>query len=61
MGEHTMEWARERGDEAAVAGITADRAARARLAALPDDERRDFLSRYFATVHSCDPKDVPAL
>ncbi|MEU0374061.1 hypothetical protein ABZ070_28180 [Streptomyces sp. NPDC006283] len=39
----------------------ADRAARARLDAVPDDERRDWLSRYFATVHSCDPKDVPAL
>ncbi|MBT2365333.1 hypothetical protein J7E88_08355 [Streptomyces sp. ISL-10] len=56
-----LELAGEAGDEVAIARVGADRAARARLAAMPDDARRDWLSRYFATVHNCDPKEVPVL
>ncbi|WP_328396544.1 hypothetical protein OHS70_11895 [Streptomyces sp. NBC_00390] len=51
----------ESGDDKMQAGIRADRAARARLASMDTDERRAWLSRYFATADSCDPKRVPAL
>ncbi|UYQ64351.1 hypothetical protein [Streptomyces peucetius] len=59
--QDSLRWALERGDQAEAADISADRAARDRLAAMPDDARRAWLSRYFATADNCDPKDVPAL
>ncbi|MER7836434.1 hypothetical protein ABTY98_11085 [Streptomyces sp. NPDC096040] len=37
------------------------RAARARLAAMDDEERRTWLSAYFAARADCDPSGVPAL
>ncbi|MFF3685127.1 hypothetical protein [Streptomyces sp. NPDC002187] len=58
---HNLRSAQESGDDKMVAGIRADRAARARLASMDTDERRAWLSRYFATADSCDPKRVPAL
>ncbi|MFF3320682.1 hypothetical protein [Streptomyces sp. NPDC002889] len=57
----SLRWAQQNGDKKVVAGIEADGAARARLASMGDDERRAWLSRYFATADSCDPKQVPAL
>lgn len=36
-------------------------AARARLAGMPERQRRDWLSAYFAARAGCDPKEVPAL
>ncbi|MGW2119219.1 hypothetical protein [Streptomyces zhihengii] len=56
-----LEQASERGDRERAAAITAERAARARLDRMPGDERRAWLTDYFATVESCDPKDVPTL
>ncbi len=55
-------------DELAAEGSKADRAelrarrdARARLLAMGDEERRAWLSAYFATARACDPSEVPAL
>ncbi|MFI6038784.1 hypothetical protein ACIBBD_32560 [Streptomyces sp. NPDC051315] len=49
------------GDAAERAELQDRRAARARLAAMDADERRAWLSAYFATVGDCDPSGVPAL
>lgn len=61
MEQYLLDIAEERGDRERTARIAADRAARARLDRMPADERRAWLTRYFAGVDSCDPKDVPAL
>jgi hypothetical protein len=55
--------ARERGDETGLARYRAEDRAYARLVAMGDDERRVWLSRYFATAQDCDPdpKEVPSL
>ncbi|MFH9250250.1 hypothetical protein ACH4LK_33080 [Streptomyces lydicus] len=53
--------ARARGDDAAAAEAEAGARALARLRAMPDDRRRAWLGRYFATAGSCDPRGVPAL
>jgi hypothetical protein len=58
---HILRSAQEAGDDKLPAGIRAERAASARLASMGTDERRAWLSRYFATADSCDPKQVPAL
>ncbi|MFJ4647856.1 hypothetical protein ACIP6Q_30585 [Streptomyces bobili] len=49
------------GDESARAELRERRAARARLASMDADERRTWLSAYFATAGDCDPDEVPAL
>lgn len=49
------------GDRAHRDALERRRAARARLAAMSDEARRDWLSAYFATAHDCDPKEVPTL
>ncbi|MCX4762204.1 hypothetical protein OG562_14715 [Streptomyces sp. NBC_01275] len=49
------------GDKADRAELAQRRAARARLAAMGADERRTWLSAYFATARDCDAKGVPAL
>ncbi|MEU8650196.1 hypothetical protein [Streptomyces sp. NPDC048737] len=49
------------GDEAARAGLRERRTARARLASMAADERRAWLTEYFATAGDCDPDGVPAL
>lgn len=43
------------------ARLDARLAARARLKAMGDEERRTWLSAYFATVDECDPSEVPSL
>ncbi|MFJ9814634.1 hypothetical protein ACIRU3_05055 [Streptomyces sp. NPDC101151] len=55
-------------DDADAHGTAAQRAelrdrrsARAHLAAMGDDERREWLSAYFATRGDCDPEEVPSL
>ncbi|MET9829132.1 hypothetical protein ABZ078_07435 [Streptomyces sp. NPDC006385] len=60
--------AERRFDELAAEGSEAERAelrarldARARLKAMGDEERRAWLSEYFATARACDPSEVPAL
>jgi hypothetical protein len=50
-----------RGDAADRALVEQRRADRARLASMPEDERRAWLSAYFAAVRTCDPSGVPAL
>ncbi|MGW0915864.1 hypothetical protein ACWD1Z_29535 [Streptomyces sp. NPDC002784] len=42
-------------------GIEARKRTRARLLAMADEDRRAWLSEYFATADVCDPKAVPAL
>ncbi|MEU1279096.1 hypothetical protein [Streptomyces sp. NPDC005805] len=62
--EDALRWGAERGDREAVAAVRAERAARARLDAMPDEERRAWLTRYFATAGECSPrslKEVPVL
>ncbi|KUM80461.1 hypothetical protein [Streptomyces curacoi] len=60
--------AERRFDELAAEGDAAARAelrdrldARARLKAMGDEERRAWLSEYFASAGTCDPSEVPAL
>ena len=55
-------------DDLAAKGTEADRAklkarqqARARLLGMAQDERREWLSEYFATADVCDPSGVPTL
>ncbi|MEV0849239.1 hypothetical protein AB0J21_25765 [Streptomyces sp. NPDC049954] len=55
------EQARAEGDEKELASYAADRAARERLRSMGTEERRAWLTRYFATRDSCDPKEVPDL
>ncbi|MHB9861675.1 hypothetical protein [Streptomyces sp. YIM S03343] len=50
-----------RGDKAERAELRRRQAARARLASMTADERRTWLSAYFAAVRTCDPSGVPAL
>jgi hypothetical protein len=50
-----------RGDQAHRAELRKRLAARARLAAMSDEERRDWLSAYMAARGSCRPSEVPAL
>ncbi|MFF3464455.1 hypothetical protein [Streptomyces sp. NPDC002619] len=50
-----------RGDEAHRAELRKRLAARARLASMSDEERRDWLSAYMAARGSCRPSEVPAL
>ncbi|MFF5531722.1 hypothetical protein ACFY71_04480 [Streptomyces cinerochromogenes] len=50
-----------RGDRTRRAELRERRALRARLAGMAEDERRDWLSAYFAARAACDPKGVPAL
>lgn len=50
----------ERG-EAGRAELEGRLDARARLKAMGDEERRAWLSAYFATARACDPSEVPAL
>ncbi|MFD5267443.1 hypothetical protein [Streptomyces sp. NPDC058335] len=49
------------GDEASRAELRDRRAARARLTSMDADERRTWLSAYFATAGDCVPDGVPAL
>ncbi|WP_369222772.1 hypothetical protein AB5J52_16340 [Streptomyces sp. R39] len=49
------------GDARRRAALAERRAARARLAAMGEPERRDWLSAYFAARAACDPSGVPAL
>ncbi|MFF8974122.1 hypothetical protein [Streptomyces sp. NPDC014995] len=49
------------GDEARRAELGERRAARARLASMGEDERREWLSAYFASAGDCDPSGVPDL
>ncbi|MGW2620606.1 hypothetical protein [Streptomyces sp. NPDC001500] len=50
-----------KGDAARRAGLRERRAARERLASMGADERRTWLSAYFAAVGDCRPTGVPAL
>ncbi|MFF7975623.1 hypothetical protein [Streptomyces sp. NPDC007905] len=50
-----------RGTAKQRAELRARRAARARLRAMGDEERREWLSAYFATAGTCDVEGVPAL
>ncbi|SER82959.1 hypothetical protein SAMN04487983_102328 [Streptomyces sp. yr375] len=50
-----------KGTAAERAGLKERQAARARLASMGADERRTWLSAYFATAGDCDPSGVPAL
>ncbi|MFF8472641.1 hypothetical protein [Streptomyces sp. NPDC015414] len=50
-----------RGDAADRAGLRKRLAARAALTAMGEEERRDWLSAYFATAGTCDVRGVPAL
>jgi hypothetical protein len=50
-----------RGSEAERAELAKRQEARARLASMGEDERRDWLSAYFATAGECAPSEVPAL
>jgi hypothetical protein len=50
-----------RRDAAERAELRQRLAARARLASMPQDERRAWLSAYFAAVRACDPSGVPVL
>ncbi|MCX4819336.1 hypothetical protein OG883_05335 [Streptomyces sp. NBC_01142] len=61
MDRLSEEWARGQGADKELAGVAADRRALARLKSMGGEERRAWLSRYFATVGSCDPGKVPAL
>lgn len=49
------------GDRADRADLRARLEARARLRSMGDEERRAWLSAYFATARACDPREVPAL
>ncbi|MEU9453871.1 hypothetical protein [Streptomyces sp. NPDC048277] len=49
------------GDAKRRAALAERRAARARLAAMGERERRTWLSAYFAARSACDPSGVPAL
>lgn len=53
--------ARDQGDQEALARYAADRKALRHLTSMGADERRAWLTGYFATRDSCDPKDVPDL
>ncbi|GCB49349.1 hypothetical protein [Streptomyces sp. NL15-2K] len=57
MDEQFAKW----GDKADRARLDARVAARARLKAMGEEERRTWLSAYFATVDECDPGKVPTL
>lgn len=63
LRERFVAAARQRGDTRELARSHAEDTAYAHLTAMADAERRSFLSRYFATVHDCDPNpsEVPAL
>jgi hypothetical protein len=50
-----------RGDEERRSGLARRKAARDRLAAMDADERREWLSAYFATAGGCDASGVPVL
>ncbi|GAB7108450.1 hypothetical protein JCM4814A_67640 [Streptomyces phaeofaciens JCM 4814] len=50
-----------RGDQEERDDLERRRAARARLLAMGEEERREWLSAYFATTGSCDSTEVPAL
>jgi hypothetical protein len=50
-----------KGDEESRTGSAKRRAARAELASMGADERREWLSAYFATAGECDASGVPAL
>jgi hypothetical protein len=50
-----------KGSEAERAGLKQRLAARARLTAMSEEERRAWLSAYFATAGDCDARAVPAL
>ncbi|MEU2794466.1 hypothetical protein [Streptomyces sp. NPDC007100] len=53
--------ARESGDGRRIASVEADARAFGHLASMDDERRRDWLSRYFASVGSCDARKVPQL
>ncbi|MFH9420050.1 hypothetical protein [Streptomyces sp. NPDC017529] len=53
--------ARESGDAQRVASAEADARAFGHLASMDDERRREWLSRYFASVKSCDARKVPRL
>ncbi|MFE9248196.1 hypothetical protein [Streptomyces sp. NPDC007088] len=59
--EQFEEQARAEGNEKELASYAADRAARERLRSMGTEERRAWLTRYFATRDRCDPKEVPDL
>ncbi|MEU9732647.1 hypothetical protein [Streptomyces sp. NPDC048002] len=50
-----------RGDAESRAGLKARQEARARLLAMDEERRREWLSEYFATATGCDASGVPAL
>ncbi|MGQ4418517.1 hypothetical protein ACN6LA_005290 [Streptomyces sp. SAS_269] len=60
-GQRTFDDIDARGDAAHRADLRKRLAARARLAGMGEEERRDWLSAYFATAGTCDVKGVPAL
>ncbi|WP_369246640.1 hypothetical protein [Streptomyces sp. R41] len=61
--EQSVAQARQRGDTKELAKFRAEDKAYAHLTAMTDDERRSWLSRYFATATQCDPNpsEVPSL
>ncbi|MEU1194613.1 hypothetical protein ABZ446_00090 [Streptomyces sp. NPDC005813] len=61
--DHSVAQARERGDTEELARFRAQDKAYAHLTAMTDDERRSWLSDYFATATQCDPNpsEVPSL
>ncbi|MEF3114622.1 hypothetical protein [Streptomyces chrestomyceticus] len=54
-------YAREEGDQAAVAAAEAGDRALRHLASMGDDQQRAWLGRYFRSVESCDARKVPQL
>ncbi|WP_328871422.1 hypothetical protein OHT76_15585 [Streptomyces sp. NBC_00287] len=50
-----------KGDKARRVEFKAQQQARARLLAMSEEERRSWLSEYFATADECDPSGVPTL
>ena len=63
MHDESVASARERGDRKEIALLGAETKGYEHLRAMSDDERRGWLSAYFATADDCDPKasEVPAL
>lgn len=61
--EQSVAQARQQGETKELARFRAEDKAYAHLTAMTDDERRSWLSRYFATAQKCDPKasEVPSL
>ncbi|MET7696724.1 hypothetical protein [Streptomyces sp. NPDC005485] len=63
LHDQSVASARQRGDDKELARLRAEDKAYEHLTAMSDDQRRTWLSTYFATARDCDPdpKEVPAL